>query len=146
LTLIDNSDAVKDAIREVQKKWLFAVGELLTSAIRPLIPVDMGNLKTSLDYQIDEETFELVIGVTPEYAIYVEFGTGEYAENGEGRKGGWSYQDPKTGDWVHTIGSKPQPYMRPGYESVKNDLIAVLEKYLNEMDLDGKYKIKVVEA
>lgn len=144
--LKDNSDEVKAGIREVQLKWLYAVGEILTSAIRPLIPVDLGNLKTSLNYQIDEETLELVIGVSPEYAIYIEFGTGDYAENGKGRKGGWAYTDPKTGERVFTHGNHPQPYMRPGYESSKDNLIPVLEKYLQELDLDGRFKIEVVKA
>ena len=95
---VDNSAACKKAIKEAQEKWLYAVGELLVSAIRPLIPVYTSNLKTSLDYKVDIDKMEVTIGVGEEYAIYVEFGTGEFAENGQGRKGGWTYVDKVTGE------------------------------------------------
>lgn len=140
---IDNSEACKKAIKEAQEKWLYAVGELLVSAIRPLIPVYTSNLKTSLDYKVDIDKMEVTIGVGEEYAIYVEFGTGELAENGQGRKGGWTYVDKVTGETIFTYGQHPQPYMRPGFRNNKNNIKKLLEKYLKEIGYEGiKISIK----
>lgn len=133
----DNSKACKEAIKKAEEKWLYAVGEILVGAIRPLIPVETSNLKTSLDYKVDLDEMKVTIGVGEEYAIYVEFGTGEFAENGQGRKGGWTYMHPITGDYVFTWGQEPQPYMRPGYRSQKKNIQALLEKYLKEIGQEG---------
>lgn len=134
---IDNSKACKKAIKQAQEKWLYSVGELLVSAIRPLIPVYTSNLKTSLDYKVDIDRMEVTIGVGEEYAIYVEFGTGEFAENGQGRKGGWTYTDKVTGETIFTYGQNPQPYMRPGFRNNKNNIKKLLEKYLKEIGYEG---------
>ena len=48
--------------------------------------------------------------------IYVENGTGEEAENGEGRPTPWTYKHPKYG-WVTTRGMVAQPYMRPAADN-----------------------------
>ena len=133
----DNSKQCKDAIKGAYEKWLYAVGELLVSSIRPLIPVDTSNLKTSLDYKIDVDNMTVTIGVGEQYAIYVEFGTGEYAENGQGRKGGWVYKDPQTGETIFTHGSHPKPFMRPGYRSQKQNIKLLLEKYLKVIGHEG---------
>lgn len=142
----DNSKACKEVLKKTQIKWLYAVGELLVSAIRPLVPVGYtSNLKTSLDYKVDESDMSIIIGVGEEYAVYVEFGTGEFAENGQGRKGGWYYTDPITGETIFTYGSHPRPYMRPGYRNQKNNIEALLEKYLKEIGVNSKVTIKKVK-
>ncbi|MCM8710538.1 HK97 gp10 family phage protein [Clostridium sp. SYSU_GA19001] len=138
----DNSKACKKAIRRAQEKWLYAVGELLVSAIRPLIPVDTSSLKTSLDYKVDIDKMEVIIGVGEHYAMYVEFGTGEYAENGQGRKGGWMFKNYKTGDLIFTRGGHPKPYMRPGFRSQKQNVKALLEKYLKEIGVEASVSFK----
>jgi HK97 gp10 family phage protein len=50
------------------------------------------------------------IGPETEYAPYLEYGTGEFAEKG-GRKGGWVY--PYKDGFRFTLGMKPQPFVRP---------------------------------
>lgn len=129
----NNSKACKAAIKQAEERWLYAVGELLVSAIRPLIPVDTSSLKTSLSYKVDLDKMSVTIGVNEEYAIYVEFGTGEYAENGQGRKGGWVFVDPRTCEKIFTKGSHPKPYMRPGYRSQKRNIEELLERFLREI-------------
>ncbi|WP_238902673.1 HK97-gp10 family putative phage morphogenesis protein [Clostridium sp. YIM B02506] len=145
MTFVNNSKACKEAIRKAQVKWLYAAGELLVSTIRPLIPVMTSNLKTSLDYVVDEDKMTLTVGVGEEYAVYVEFGTGEFAENGQGRKGGWTYKDPITGETVFTWGQDPQPYMRPGYRNQKKNIEALLAKYLKELGTSAKITMKKVK-
>ncbi|WP_286909629.1 HK97-gp10 family putative phage morphogenesis protein [Clostridium sp. UBA1652] len=145
MTFVNNSKACKEAIRKAQVKWLYAAGELLVSTIRPLIPVMTSNLKTSLDYVVDEDKMTLTVGVGEEYAVYVEFGTGEFAENGQGRKGGWTYKDPITGETVFTWGQYPQPYMRPGYRNQKKNIEVLLAKYLKELGTSAKITMKKVK-
>lgn len=142
----DNSKACKEAIRNAEEKWLYAVGELLISAIRPLIPVDTSSLKTTLDYKVNLSDMSVTIGVNEKYAIYVEFGTGIYAENGQGRKTPWAYTDPKTGETIFTHGSHPKPYMRPGYRSQKENIKKLLETYLGELGVETNISIKKVSS
>ena len=63
-----------------------------------------------------------IIGNSAGHAPYIEFGTGEYAENGKGRKGGWVYKDPKTNKVWFTFGMRARPIMRTVMESNKNNL------------------------
>lgn len=134
MPFIDKSAAAKAALDQAVELSLTAAGELLYAAIFPLIPTgDTTALKTSLAYKVDLANSRVTIGVNTPYAIYVEFGTGIYAENGNGRKGGWVYSDPDTGEAIFTLGSEPQPFMRPGYEDVKETIKKVCGKYLGTL-------------
>lgn len=66
------------------------------------------------DSVVDKDALTAYIGSSVEYAPYYELGTGEYALNGDGRKGGWAYRDKKTGKIVFTRGSSPR---RPLYNA-----------------------------
>ena len=78
-------------------------------------PKGAGDLRRSIDSKVEVEG-KAVIGIvfTPlEYAPYVEYGTGLFAEGGNGRKNvPWVYQDDE-GEWHSTSGMHPHPYMRP---------------------------------
>lgn len=50
---------------------------------------DTANTKGSYDYKVNEAAGECQIGSPLENAIWEEFGTGEYALKGNGRKGAW---------------------------------------------------------
>ena len=49
------------------------------------------------------------------YAVYVEYGTGIYAANGNGRQTPWTYFDGKS--FHRTRGSRPHPYFVPAVEA-----------------------------
>lgn len=79
-------------------------------------PFDTGNLAGSIICEVDASTLAARIGTPVEYAPFVEFGTGEFAEGGNGRKGGWiyDYQGNKGPKGLRfTLGSKPKPFLRP---------------------------------
>ena len=78
---------------------LTLAGEVVVSAAIQKCPVDTGNLRGSINSEVDEGKLSVRIGTPVEYAPYIEFGTGEHAENGKGRK-----------DWK---GMKAQPFLRP---------------------------------
>lgn len=128
----DNSRACKNAIKEANIKWLKVAALVIQSQAKALVPVDTSNLKTSIDNKIVVSKLEAYIGTNCEYAIYVEFGTGEFAENGQGRKGGWVYINTE-GKAVFTRGMKSQPYLRPAYRANKEALRQLLNKYLSEI-------------
>lgn len=104
------------AVRQKLVDKLTLAGEVVASAAIQLCPVDTGNLRGSITSEVDETQLVARIGTPVEYAPYIEFGTGEYAENGEGRKGGWFFEyDGNKGEKGKrfTRGNKPQPFLRP---------------------------------
>jgi len=55
--------------------------------------------------------------------------TGEYALHGDGRKGGWRYQDEKE-QWHHTYGKHPHRAFKRAFDSLKTTLISRAEQVL----------------
>ena len=85
-------------------------------------PKGIGELRRSITSKVDVIGDEVIGTVfTPlEYAPYVEYGTGLYAEEGGRQDVPWSYKDDK-GEWHTTSGQHPKPYMRPAlYENREN--------------------------
>ena len=93
-------------------------------------PKDTGALRRSITSKVDGLTG---IVFTPlEYAPYVEYGTGLFAENGAGRKDvPWNYQDDK-GEWHSTRGQKPQPFMRPALNENRTEIIRIIKEGLDK--------------
>lgn len=91
------------------------IGEVVEGQAKQLCPVgDTGYLKGSITHQVNEEELSVRIGTNVEYAPWIEFGTGEFAENGDGRKGGWVYYNALLDQYFFTDGMDPQPFLRPG--------------------------------
>jgi HK97 gp10 family phage protein len=96
-----------------------------------LAPVDKGLLRKSITHRIiDRDGYPVgQVGTNVEYAAWVEFGTGEFAEGGGGRKGGWSYKDEK-GNWVFTRGNKPQPFLTPALNTSRSYIKTIISRRL----------------
>lgn len=94
-------------------------------------PKDTGALRRSITSKVEVEGNELVGTVyTPlEYAPYVEYGTGLFAEEGGRKDVPWCYQDDK-GDWHTTSGQKPQPFMRPALNENREEVIRIIKEAL----------------
>lgn len=99
------------------------------NAAKENCPVDTGELRASITYNIQGKTGE--VGTNVEYAPYVEYGTGVFAAAGNGRQDRWSYQDAK-GDWHSTIGQRPQPYLQPALDSNKDNIVNLFREYLEK--------------
>lgn len=127
MTFEDKSQDGKDAISKATIKWLFQACILVEGQAIALVPVDKGRLKKSLTYEVDEQELIGYVGTNVEYAVYVEFGTGEFAENGKGRKGGWIYED-ESGEVHFTWGQKPQPYLRPAFRNTRDQIEALAKE------------------
>lgn len=102
----DGSGEVKKIMRHTAISFLHeACGELVSQTAKNS-RVDTGKTKGSFKYYVDEEQLDGYVGSDAENAIWEEFGTGEYALNGNGRKGGWFYVDAH-GRGHYTHGKKP---------------------------------------
>lgn len=81
---------------------------------------------------MDEGAYEAMVGSSLQNAIWEEFGTGEYAAAGDGRKGGWSYQDD-AGDWHHTNGKTPNRTLQKAFGSKKAVIIKRAKQLFGEL-------------
>lgn len=123
----DNSEVAKQAITDAGVQFLFQACLLVEGQAVALAIAQTSRLKNSIDHTVDEDELVGYVGSNVEYAVYVEFGTGEFAENGQGRKGGWVYQDP-SGEWFFTWGQEPQPYLRPAFRQNKGRIEALAKE------------------
>ena len=102
---------------------------VVEAAAKQNAPKDTGALRQSISSKVDIDGKEVIGTIfTPlEYAPYVEYGTGLFAENGGRKDVPWNYQDDK-GEWHSTSGQKPQPFMRPAVEDNRNRIIEILRE------------------
>lgn len=124
IKFIDNTVKVKNAI---QDKGLAVIEEVtgeLESQVKRNTRVKTGKTKNSWKHIVKEDGDMIVgtVGSNDENAIWEEFGTGEHALAGNGRKGGWYYEDAD-GEWHHTFGKKPSRALHKAFSSLKNKII-----------------------
>jgi HK97 gp10 family phage protein len=105
---------------QAQAKMLAPVGKFGT-----------GELRDKIDYNITNNNGEIIgqVGSPAMYAPYIEFGTGEFAENDMGRKGGWAYKSPD-GKWHFTYGMSPRPFLRPAFRANKDAIQKILSAFI----------------
>ena len=91
--------------------------------------VRTGKTKNSFQHKVVDSEHTAYIGSNYENAIWEEYGTGEYALKGNGRKGGWRYVDEK-GDGHFTRGKTPSRAFHKAYTSLKNKIIKDIQDSL----------------
>lgn len=117
--------AISDNINGVLSE---CAGEVISQTKRNS-RVDTAKTKNSFDYYVDTDSHAAYMGSNYENAIWEEFGTGEYALEGNGRKGGWRYKDAE-GHWHYTRGKKPSRAFWKAYTSLKNAIIKRIQDSL----------------
>ena len=122
-------------------------------------PKDNGDLRNSIESKV--EGTEGVIFSTAYYAPYVEYGTGLFAENGNGRKEvPWVYVEGSTKsgnsktvydspedaeaaaaylrskglDAVVTYGKHPHPFLRPALEEKRDKILKMMKEGITNND------------
>lgn len=86
--------------------------------------VNTGDLARSIESRVSNN--ELTVETNLEYAPYIEYGTGIFAANGDGRKDvPWRYQTPN-GEWHTTSGIEPHPFLYPAYLKYKYQVMDYL--------------------
>lgn len=100
---------------------------LVEAAAKQKAPKGNGDLRRSITSKV--ENMEGVVYTPLEYAPYVEYGTGLFAENGGRTDVPWSYQDDK-GEWHTTSGMPPSPYMRPALNENREQILRLIKEGL----------------
>ena len=117
-----------DDVREMTSAMQQACN-IVESAAKDKAPKDTGALRRSITSKVEVtgNSIEGIVFTPLEYAPYQEFGTGIYAENGNGRKTGWAYEDEKTGETIFTRGNRPHTFLRPALEENKDKIIDMIK-------------------
>ena len=122
----------KNAMGDAAIAFLYEAGGELSSQTTRNSRVKTGQTKGSWDYVVDESELQATVGSPLQNAIWEEFGTGEYALEGNGRKGAWFYVDEK-GNGHFTHGKKPNRALFNAYTTLKPSIIAAAESKLKGM-------------
>lgn len=128
----DNREEVKNRLRQCGVAWLYEASGELSSQVARNQRVRTGRTKSSWRNIVDEAKMEAYAASDAMNAVYEEFGTGEYALDGNGRKGGWWYMDEK-GKFHFTRGKKPQRPLYRAYIMLKDKIIARANELFREM-------------
>ena len=94
--------------------------------------VDTSKTKNSFKHKVVDSEHTAYIGSDEENAIWEEFGTGEYALEGNGRKGGWFYEDEE-GNGHFTHGKTPSRAFWHAYETMKEPAKKHIENLFKEL-------------
>ena len=126
----DYSNDVKIAYEQARERSLEIIGLKAEEYAKKEVPTRHGRLKNSITHKVDGK--DVLVGTNVEYAPYVEFGTGVYAEDGGGRQTPWVYKDEDGYHW--TQGMRAKPFLRPAatehsqtYEQIITDEFAKIK-------------------
>lgn len=134
---IENLDAVikglEGAVVDDIRPGIEKACALVERSAKEKAPKDTGALRRSITSEVREDGNEVYgIVFTPlEYAPYVEYGTGLFAESGGRQDVPWCYQDDK-GEWHSTSGQKPQPFMRPALAENREEIIRLIAREISQ--------------
>lgn len=125
---IDHSEEIKGLIEKLAQNSLEEAAGELESQVKRNTVVDTGQTKNSWQHRVTKtgDKHVAVVGSNYQNAIWEEFGTGDYALNGNGRKGGWFYVDAK-GHGHFTHGKHPRRPFWNAYTTMKPKLIKFLQ-------------------
>ena len=122
---IEVQNAINDKILAVLEE---CAGEVESQTKRNS-RVKTGKTKNSFQHKVIDSEYTAYIGSNEENAIWEEFGTGEHALKGNGRKGGWFYVDEK-GNGHFTRGKTPSRAFWNAYTSLKSKIINRIQNSL----------------
>lgn len=100
---------------------------LVEKSAKQNAPKASGELARSITSEV--EGTEGIVYTPLEYAPYVEYGTGLFAEGGGRTDVPWKYKDEK-GEWHSTSGQQPQPFMRPALNENREQIIKLIKEGL----------------
>lgn len=126
LSKLDKVAQAENLVNAMGKACALVEGEAKRKA-----PKDTGELRRSIESKIENngEGVQGVIFSPLEYAPYIEYGTGLFAEKGGRADVPWFYVDDE-GKGHLTKGIHPHPYMRPALNEQKNKIKDILKEGL----------------
>ena len=131
------ASALADKVRLILTAWGIAIQNYAVKLVPVGTPESTGiegytggTLKQSITYEVDTAQKRVIVGSNVSYSVYVELGTGIYAENGDGRKTPWVWKD-KNGKWHYTRGMAPRAFLRPSIEQHLDEYRKIAEDLLD---------------
>ena len=143
----DNRVAIKAEINEKSLNLIEAIAKEINTQVIKNSKVDTGQTKQYWKHYIERQKGEAYVGNELENALWEEFGTGEYAVNGDGRKTPWFVPvDGYTGTkkptfngkvevvfikgvkYYKTNGKKPSRALTKAFETTKPKITKMAEK------------------
>lgn len=136
-------------------------GVLVADEAKRRAPKETGALANSIRYELEGNN-TVVVGTNLMYAPYVEYGTGKFAVNGNGRPGWWVFVKGNDGSLVSqnrkiytyeeaikiywslvnsgipaervwiTQGQRPQPFLEPALDATKDEITELFTAKLAE--------------
>lgn len=103
----DFTGEVTEDIQNIILNWLEEASSELASQAATRTRRGTGETADKWTNLVDKSNMVAYVGNPLENAIWEEYGTGEYALNNDGRKGGWTYYDERKGKYFHTYGKTP---------------------------------------
>jgi HK97 gp10 family phage protein len=130
--ILDQLDKVAEpaAMTQAMKKACL----LVERSAKQKVPKGNGELGRSITSEVEVDANEIrgIVYTPLFYAPYVEFGTGLFAEAGDGRKDvPWHYKDDE-GNWHSTSGMNPHPFLRPALNENREQIKRLLEDAHND--------------
>lgn len=128
---IENLDGMIDRMLD-SAELTSSVGKacaLVEREAKKKAPKGTGELRRSITNKVERhgDQIEGTVYTPLEYAPYVEFGTGLFAENGGRQDVPWNYQDDE-GNWHSTSGQHPQPFMRPAFNENREEILRIIKE------------------
>lgn len=127
---IENLDGVLDRLDSIvdSQKLNEALGKacaIVERAAKEKAPNDTGELRRSITSKVEGN--QGIVYTPLEYAPYIEYGTGLFAEEGGRTDVPWCYKDDE-GNWHTTSGMHPHPYMRPALNENRAEIIRIVKE------------------
>ena len=124
--VLDSIDRIGDV--EGLQRALQRACAIVERSAKEKAPKGTGELRRSITSKVDDT--EAVVFTPLEYAPYIEFGTGLFAENGGRADVPWCYKDDE-GEWHSTSGQHPQPFMRPALNENREEILRIIKEALS---------------
>ena len=101
---------------------------LVEASAKKKAPKGTGELRRIIESKVENNGYDIqgLVFTNLEYAPYVEYGTGLFAEKGGRKKVPWKYKDEK-GEWHTTSGMYPHPYMRPALNENRKKILNMIK-------------------
>lgn len=117
--LLRAAQRFEEGILDKVSDIVYETARLIQTEAKALAPVDDGSLRDSIEMKMLGK-YNAVVTVGAHYAIWVEWGTGIYAQGPGGsraKKIPWTYYSLKLGRYLTTEGMKPQPFWAPAVDA-----------------------------
>lgn len=123
---MDNVLAMFDSVENIEKlqKALEKACLKVERSAKQKAPKGNGDLRREITHKVEDLTGMVYCPL--EYAPYVEYGTGLFAEDGGRTDVPWVYYDLEHDRFVSTCGREPKPYMRPALDENREEIIRIL--------------------